>query len=199
MPESQASRRAGVDWFYNINLPIADGTDVLVCQFRVRFDRNRNVAETSWRRFACERIFDELGVPPRIPEFEVLTLGADVLFEFDSDHITPDGRRELDRVAEHLRNEYTDPMITLVGHTDRIGDPAYNQGLSERRANAVRTYLATRGLPRRSMVAEGRGHREPLVFCEGFQVTQQLKNCLQPNRRVEVQVVERAAPREVPE
>ncbi len=122
----------------------------------------------------------------------MLTLSADVLFGFGKAELTAAGRDRLVEVAGTLKTTYTDPMITLVGHADRIGSDAYNLKLSQRRAEAVRNFLTRQGLPSASMVAEGRGDTEPVVFCRTDDRAE-LRQCLQANRRVELEVFERGA------
>lgn len=187
------ARRPGgrPEWDYNLRIPFARSDDVLVCQFKVVFDRNRVVTSTHWRRFLCETAFESLADAGKA--HEVLTLSADVLFEFDSAALVSEGRERLRAIASALRADYDKPLITLVGHTDRIGPPEYNRELSQQRAESVRTFLAQEGLDQQFMVAEGRGESEPVVSCPGSTVDARLKACLQPNRRVEIQVVERGS------
>jgi len=82
-----------------------------------------------------------------------------VQFEFDSDKLSPSGRREAETLANFLR-----PLglsrFTLVGHTDEVGDAAYNRDLSLRRARTVRAFLVGRGVHARIHV-EGRGESDP--------------------------------------
>lgn len=112
------------------------------------------------------------------------TLSADVLFAFDSAELTPEGRAQLDRIVESSRRrEFSG--LDLVGHTDPLGEAAYNDRLSLARAAAVRDYLLGHGFPDRPITAEGRGSREavvPLERCTGTQIERAA--CLAPNRRV---------------
>ena len=68
----------------------------------------------------------------------------------------------LDKIANTL-NEYPDSTITVVGHTDSMGDAQANLDLSRRRAAAVADYLSQRGIQRNRIVAEGRGEAEPIA------------------------------------
>lgn len=80
--------------------------------------------------------------------------------------------------------------ITVTGHTDRLGTDAYNQTLSQARADTVRGLLVEDGLDRAKVRAVGMGKRQPVVTdCEGTRATPELVKCLQPNRRVEIEVV----------
>jgi OmpA-OmpF porin, OOP family len=87
--------------------------------------------------------------------------------------------------------------IMITGHTDRLGSAAYNQRLSEQRAEAVRAYLVSRGLDANRIQAEGRGHTQPVTRaadCTGAR-DDRLISCLQPDRRVDVQVSGTGLPR----
>ena len=80
----------------------------------------------------------------------------------------------------------------MIGHTDRMGSAAYNQGLSVRRANAVRDYLVnTASIPSVSISTRGVGSSQPVTTAAqcGSQLSRaQLITCLAPDRRVEVEV-----------
>jgi OOP family OmpA-OmpF porin len=86
--------------------------------------------------------------------------------------------------------------VQIDGHADRIGTHPYNQRLSERRAEAVRAYLVSRGFNASSMESIGFGKTNPVKSCPGVltpQTRKQLIECLAPNRRVVVSV--RGTPR----
>jgi OOP family OmpA-OmpF porin len=97
----------------------------------------------------------------------------------------------LDKLAADLRNvDYE--VINVTGHTDRIGSHAYNQKLSTRRAEAVNSYLIeTGGIPARKISAKGVNGSEPVTKpgdCIGTKATKALIKCLQPDRRVDIEV-----------
>jgi OOP family OmpA-OmpF porin len=83
-----------------------------------------------------------------------------VWFAFDSSVITPESARVLDEVALTFKR-YPGLMAELAGHTCNIGTERYNQGLSERRANAVRNYLIGKGVDPQQMTAKGYGELQP--------------------------------------
>jgi OOP family OmpA-OmpF porin len=125
--------------------------------------------------------------PP--PQPVRITLSADALFDFDSAQLRPAGRDSLAGLVRDLRGmEYE--VLIVSGHTDRIGAEAYNQALSERRANAVRNFLISGGIPANNVRAMGYGESQPVTTpeqCQG-QRGAALIACLQPDRRVEVEV-----------
>ena len=78
-----------------------------------------------------------------------------------------------------------------VGHTDRFGSAAYNQRLSEQRVEAVKTYLVGQGIESNRIRTEGKGETQPVTKpgeCDGSESAKVIA-CLQPDRRVEVDVV----------
>jgi OmpA-OmpF porin, OOP family len=120
-----------------------------------------------------------------------VTVSADSLFTFDSAEVSAAGRAELDKLAADLRGVEYDTII-VIGHTDRMGSAAYNQGLSVRRANAVRDYLVNSArIPAARINTRGVGSSQPVTTAAqcGTQLSRaQLIACLAPDRRVEVEV-----------
>ena len=115
---------------------------------------------------------------------------ADALFDFDHAALRPQGRRDLDAFAAELRGVQYD-RIEVVGHTDRLGTTAYNTHLSRRRAAAVAASLVAAGIPANRITSSGAGESQPLpttADCRGQSATPTLIACLQPDRRVDVQV-----------
>jgi OOP family OmpA-OmpF porin len=79
--------------------------------------------------------------------------------------------------------------VTIVGYTDRIGSKAYNQKLSEERANSVKAYLQGKGISSSRLTAVGKGENDPVVECHDEKKRPALIKCLEPNRRVEIEPV----------
>lgn len=124
------------------------------------------------------------------PQPRRVTFSADALFDFDKATIKPAGMRELDKFVADLRGTNFD-VITVTGHTDRIGSDAYNMALSTRRADTVKSYLvSSAGLPSGKITARGAGETNPITKpsdCKGARPAQIV--CLQPDRRVVVEVL----------
>jgi outer membrane protein OmpA-like peptidoglycan-associated protein len=95
------------------------------------------------------------GLPPRPQRY---TLN----FEFGSDRLTPQSRAQVPGIQNDLRN-FPAPEVVVIGHTDSVGDAAFNDKLSLDRANRVRDILVAAGIPRDQIQTVGRGEREPLV------------------------------------
>ena len=125
------------------------------------------------------------------PQPRRVSFAADSLFGFDQSSVRPEGKSNLDKFARELQGTQYD-TIMVEGHTDRIGSNAYNQKLSEKRAEAVRAYLVgTGGLAAAKIRAVGKGASSPVTKaedCKGKQATPKLIACLQPDRRVDVEV-----------
>jgi outer membrane protein OmpA-like peptidoglycan-associated protein len=116
--------------------------------------------------------------PPQPAEPPPLITFDDVLFDFDRSTLRPEADAILQPVLDMLR---ADPAmaIDIEGHTDWIGSDAYNDGLSQRRAQAVVEWLAAHGIDRSRISAVGRGESEPVA-------TNRTAGGRQLNRRVEV-------------
>lgn len=129
--------------------------------------------------------------PVFVPVPVKVSFSADSLFDFDNAVVKPAGRAELDKLAADLRGVDFD-VINVTGHSDRIGSHAYNQALSTRRAQAVSTYLVTSGdIPAQKISAKGVNGSDPVTKpgdCVGRKTTPALIACLQPDRRVDVEV-----------
>ena len=110
----------------------------------------------------------------------VLNMPGDVTFDTASATVQPQFQATLDNVAATLR-DYPSTYIDIYGHTDSRGSDEYNQGLSERRAYAVSSYLSSRGVATERLAA--RGHGETLLKC-----AESSEEGLACNRRVEIRI-----------
>ena len=97
--------------------------------------------------------------PPPVEEKIVL---RGVNFDFDKAVIRPDAAVILDEAASIL-NSNTHSAVSVGGHTDSVGADAYNQGLSERRAMAVKDYLEGKGVAGSRLSAAGYGESNPIA------------------------------------
>ncbi len=115
------------------------------------------------------------------PGSEKVTLDTDTYFDFDKASLKPEGRRKLEALAKRIRALNLE-VIVATGHTDWTGGAQYNQRLSERRALAVKRYLAEQGVPNERIFTEGKGEKQPAT-------SNATRAGRAQNRRVEVEVV----------
>lgn len=131
--------------------------------------------------------------PPVVvaPQPRRVSFSADSLFTFDRSTIRPEGKAALDTFANELKGTQFN-VISVVGHTDRLGSQIYNQKLSSQRAEAVKAYLVNAGgIDGTKISALGKSESQPVTKpddCKGTKPNPKLITCLQPDRRVEVEV-----------
>jgi outer membrane protein OmpA-like peptidoglycan-associated protein len=89
------------------------------------------------------------------------TFKGDIFFDLDSSTLKPGAYSEIDRVSNVLNN-YPQTTIRVEGHTDSTGPEDYNQRLSEKRAEAVKSALIQRGVDPRRIQAVGYGESQPI-------------------------------------
>ena len=128
---------------------------------------------------------------PKVSASRKVQFSADALFDFDKALLKPAGKTMLDDLAKELKGVQYE-VVLVTGHTDRFGSESYNQKLSERRAHAVKDYLVGRDIPADKITAEGKGKSQPETKageCLGAKSAKVIA-CLQPDRRVDVEVSE---------
>jgi OmpA-OmpF porin, OOP family len=123
---------------------------------------------------------------------ESFVILADTLFIFDKSgagDMLPGGKERLATVAARLKTYQSIATLSIAGHTDRLGGASYNDSLSARRAATVLDYLGSLGVKAAKTDAVGKGEREPVTTqCSDNQPRTQLITCLQPDRRVTIEV-----------
>lgn len=117
--------------------------------------------------------------PPPAPEAKVCTPGPYIVFfDWDKSDITPEAESILDNAISNYA-DCSNTRVVIAGYTDRSGSAIYNKGLSQRRAETVRSYMGGKGIPDAAMQAEGFGETNPRVpTADGVRELQ--------NRRVEI-------------
>jgi len=108
-----------------------------------------------------------------------VVIQADALFDFDKSVLRPDGKKSIDDALAKISGVDLE-MVIATGHTDSIGSDQYNQRLSERRAQAVKDYLVSKGIPASKVTTIGKGESQPVA-------TNKTKEGRQKNRRVDIE------------
>jgi len=128
---------------------------------------------------------------PQPPAATKVTYAADAFFDFDKYVLKPEGKAKLDDLTGKIKGINLE-VIIAVGHTDSIGTEEYNQKLSVRRAEAVKAYLVSTGIEKNRVYTEGKGEKQPVTGDQcgkGDVKSKKLIECLQPDRRVEIEVI----------
>ena len=141
-----------------------------ICQYKVLFDKNMNAQSFFWYPNGCNGNSS-------------FNLSADFLFNFDQETLTEEGKKVVDNVAEQLKSSKA-KEVSVAGYTDRLGAKAYNLNLSQRRAERVKNRLIEQGVTAQ-IDAKGYGEANQVKACKDER-GQALKDCLHPNRRVEI-------------
>ena len=189
------------EWNYIFHFRTGKGPEYVTCQYMVRYNKDVLTSGMYWKNPDCAALVNPpeakpmaaVVVPAPAPA-QKITLGADGLFRFDGgavNDLLPEGRTKIERLAVEIqRNARQLQGIAVTGHTDRLGSESYNAALSLARANSVRELLAQNGIDRRLIRTQGMGERQPVAECPGAAKTPALVSCLQPNRRVDIEVVD---------
>jgi OmpA-OmpF porin, OOP family len=127
--------------------------------------------------------------PVTKPEPQKIQFSGDAMFAFDKAVLKPEGEAMLDGLVRQVQGATYDTIV-VTGHTDHFGSDKYNQNLSEHRAQAVKDYLVSKNVLANRIDAAGKGETQPVTKaddCKGAK-TQKSVACLQPDRRVEVEM-----------
>lgn len=129
----------------------------------------------------CDGVATVAQAPVAAPTSTKVVLNADAFFDFDKATLKPAGRQMLDQVASQASSINLETLIA-TGYTDSIGTVAYNLKLSQRRANAVKAYLISKGVDANHIYAEGKGKSNPVA-------SNKTREGRAKNRRVEIEIV----------
>ncbi|GGL72364.1 peptidoglycan-associated lipoprotein Pal [Wenxinia marina] len=112
---------------------------------------------------------------PRSPQYFNQTIGDRVLFVVDQSTLTDQARATLNQQAQWLLTN-SDYLAVIEGHADEQGTREYNINLGDRRANAVREYLISQGVPANRLRTVSYGKERPVAVCSD-------ESCYSQNRR----------------
>jgi OOP family OmpA-OmpF porin len=118
---------------------------------------------------------------PKAPVSEKVTYAADAFFDFNKAVLKPEAKAKLDDLVSKTKGVNLE-VIIAVGHTDSVGSDAYNQKLSIKRSEAVKTYIVSKGIEKNRVYTEGKGEKQPVADNKTAEGRAK-------NRRVEIEVV----------
>jgi OOP family OmpA-OmpF porin len=125
--------------------------------------------------------------PPPPPPPQTITLDATRLFELNSARLIMPVP-QLDSFASALQSNPQVSNVMITGHTDQLGSAAYNQGLSQRRAESVKAYLVSKGIAASRLTAQGVASTRLVTVCNEKTRAAMIK-CGEPNRRVVIEPI----------
>lgn len=115
------------------------------------------------RRLAAEQALANLGAVKQESRGTVITLSGAVIFATGQANLLPGAQAKLDQVATALSQGDAKGKILIEGHTDSRGSADLNQGLSQRRADAVKAYLTSKNIEAERMTSQGVGPSRPIA------------------------------------
>ena len=157
------------------------GCDAPICVEPEKLENGKCVAPPPPPVVVAEAAPAPAPAPAPVPTSEKVSYSADAFFDFDKAVLKPAGKAALDDLSSKLGDMNLE-VIIAVGHTDSIGTDAYNQKLSIRRAEAVKTYLKEKGVEENRIYTEGKGETQP-------EADNKSSEGRAKNRRVEIEVV----------
>lgn len=187
------------DYIFNFRTGGPNG-EYVTCQYKVLFDTDYRAQSFHWRDNKCEPYLAEAKpltktittvVEKPAPAIRKVELSADALFAFGKsgiNDIVDGGRSEIAALAREISDAKASSVV-VTGHTDEIGSSESNQRLSESRANSVRQLLIDNGVDSSIIRAIGAGESQPVKACDSGMARAAYIACLQPNRRVELEIV----------
>lgn len=114
-----------------------------------------------------------------------VAMSSDVLFGFGGHKLSAEATTMLDRIVPKLKSMDLE-IVLATGHADRIGSKNANDSIALKRANAVRDYLVKAGIPSHKIKVDGKGSSESVSMNCDSKTGADLRNCLSPDRRVNV-------------
>ncbi|QRN41412.1 MAG: OmpA family protein [Neisseriaceae bacterium] len=162
----------------------------------------KNRYDECWQNSFLETKVPECGGEVvAVPQFEdsVISLSSNFLFGFDKSTLRPEAIQTLNDTAAKITEQGTQvESVVIEGHTDFMGKESYNQALSDRRANSVRDYLISQGVPTEIISAVGYGESQARMTEQCKSQVAGIKNaakrrsaqidCIEPDRRVDIKI-----------
>ena len=144
---------------------------------------NGNCVETHWDSKSNECVGGKHNITSRLTKEQ-----RTVYFDFNKSTLNAKEKTKLDEVSKIIIDSKEVANVDIVGYADTIGKPSYNKKLSQKRAQTVKSYLATKGLKTKNVVVQGLGEANSVTNCDAKLDRAALINCLAADRRVEIQL-----------
>lgn len=152
-------------------------------QGRPIMDARGNCVQTKWQTSE-----DICGAQEAKKElFKMSREARTVYFDFNKSTLKASEKAKLDNLIRALRGAKEVTSVDIVGHADEIGSNSYNQQLSRRRAQTVRSYLAASGVKTRKIDVRALGESQPVTKCADTLPREERIACLAADRRVEIE------------
>ncbi len=156
------------EWDYVFNY--RENGEHKICQYKILFDKQMNAQNFYWWPKSCA-------------EKTKFTLSADLLFDFDKASLQANGVELIKAIAQKLEKMHAED-VEVAAYSDRLGSEKYNLALSQSRADFVKQALIAEGV-KAKITAVGYGEKDQVKACDDV-TGKMLKECLRPNRRVEI-------------
>ena len=111
-----------------------------------------------------------------------------VYFDFNKSTLNANEKTKLDSLAKVISASKEVESVDIIGFADQIGNNDYNQAISKRRANTVKSFLSSKGLKTRKVSVEAMGESKPVTDCDKNMDRSALISCLAADRRVEIEL-----------
>ncbi|MDC5597626.1 OmpA family protein [Acinetobacter baumannii] len=186
------------NYLFHFTTPDQGENGITTCQFKVLFDQNMIARTFYWNPIHPENTVcppplntPKKDEPKEKVSFKRYTLKADALFAFDKSdlhNLNPKGRDDLESLVVELRKLKEIRSIQILGYTDYLGKEAYNLRLSQKRAEAIKQYFLLNNINAQVFTVQGLGEQDPVKQCASNLPRNLLLQCLEPNRRVIIDV-----------